>query len=99
MRLAGWELVAKKQNNAPAYVDYAHKPDALMHVLKSLRPFTTGRIILVFGCGGDRDAGKRPIMGKIASDLSDIVIVTDDNPRGEVPEKIRKKFLQLHQAQ
>ncbi|MET3559809.1 UDP-N-acetylmuramoyl-L-alanyl-D-glutamate--2,6-diaminopimelate ligase [Bartonella japonica] len=88
------ELVGKTENNAPVYIDYAHKPEALEQVLLSVRPFTQGRLILVFGCGGDRDQGKRPLMGKIAENKADIVIVTDDNPRTEIPEKIRKDILQ-----
>ncbi|MBB5073163.1 UDP-N-acetylmuramoyl-L-alanyl-D-glutamate--2,6-diaminopimelate ligase [Bartonella callosciuri] len=88
------ELVGKTENNAPVYIDYAHKPEALEQVLLSVRPFTQGRLILVFGCGGDRDRGKRPLMGKIAESKADLVIVTDDNPRTEIPEKIRKDILQ-----
>ncbi|WP_156850748.1 UDP-N-acetylmuramoyl-L-alanyl-D-glutamate--2,6-diaminopimelate ligase [Bartonella refiksaydamii] len=88
------ELVGKTENNAPVYIDYAHKPEALEQVLLSVRPFTQGRLILVFGCGGDRDQGKRPLMGKIAENKADIVIVTDDNPRTEMPEKIRRDILQ-----
>lgn len=88
------ELVARARNGAPAYVDYAHKPEALENILRSLRPFTSGRIVLVFGCGGDRDPGKRPIMGEIAQNLADVVIVTDDNPRSEDPTSIRAAILE-----
>jgi UDP-N-acetylmuramoyl-L-alanyl-D-glutamate--2,6-diaminopimelate ligase len=80
-------------DGAIALVDYAHKPDALEHVLDTLRPFTTGRLVCVFGCGGDRDRGKRPIMGRIAVEKADTVIVTDDNPRTEVPAAIRAEIL------
>lgn len=87
------ELVGHAKNGALAYVDYAHKPDALENVLTSVRPFTSGCVIVVFGCGGDRDKGKRPIMGEIATRLADVVIVTDDNPRSEVPEVIRSEIM------
>ncbi len=87
------ELVGRTQAGAPAYVDYAHKPEALRSVLQSVRPFTTGKIVLVFGCGGDRDRGKRPIMGDIAAREADIVIITDDNPRSEAPAAIRAEIL------
>jgi UDP-N-acetylmuramoyl-L-alanyl-D-glutamate--2,6-diaminopimelate ligase len=80
-------------NGALCIVDYAHKPDALEHVLDALRPFTSGRLVCVFGCGGDRDRGKRPIMGKIALAKADVVIVTDDNPRSENPAAIRAEIL------
>ena len=74
-------------------VDYAHKPDALEAVLRTLRPVTEGRLIVVIGAGGDRDRGKRPVMGRIASELADLVVVTDDNPRTEDPAQIRREVL------
>jgi UDP-N-acetylmuramoyl-L-alanyl-D-glutamate--2,6-diaminopimelate ligase len=76
-----------------AYVDYAHTPDGLETVLKALRPHVRGRLIVVFGAGGDRDRGKRPQMGKIAVALADLAIVTDDNPRSENPAVIRAEVL------
>ena len=78
---------------AQVFIDYAHKPDALEKALAALRPFVSGRLILVFGCGGDRDAGKRPLMGEIAARAADVVIVTDDNPRSENPAAIRAAIL------
>ena len=86
------EIVGRK-NGAPVFVDYAHKPDALDKAIRALRPFVRGKLIVVFGCGGDRDTGKRPIMGEIAAQLADHVIVTDDNPRSEDPALIRKAIL------
>jgi UDP-N-acetylmuramoyl-L-alanyl-D-glutamate--2,6-diaminopimelate ligase len=83
------EHVATLPSSASVYVDYAHKPDALVAVLEALRPHTKGRLIVAFGCGGDRDPGKRPIMGEIATRLADRVIVTDDNPRTEDAATIR----------
>jgi len=78
---------------APVYVDYAHTPDGLRAAIEALRPHTQGRLITVFGAGGDRDAGKRPLMGEVASELSDLVIVTDDNPRSEDPAAIRAAIM------
>ena len=75
------------------FVDYSHKPDALANAISALRPFTSGKLTVVFGCGGDRDPGKRPIMGKIAVELADLTIVTDDNPRSEDPAAIRRAVL------
>lgn len=76
-----------------AYVDYAHTPDGLETVLKALRPHAAGRLMVVFGAGGDRDTTKRPLMGKAAHDLADVVMVTDDNPRSEQPAAIRAAIL------
>jgi UDP-N-acetylmuramoyl-L-alanyl-D-glutamate--2,6-diaminopimelate ligase len=76
-----------------AVVDYAHKPDALEAALTTLRPMTTGRLVLVVGAGGDRDTGKRPAMGEIGARLADVLVVTDDNPRSEDPGDIRAAVL------
>src|SRR3981081_3316412 len=82
-----------EHNGAPIFVDYAHKPDALAKALQALRPYAKRRLVVVFGAGGDRDARKRPMMGAIAADNADSVIVTDDNPRSENPELIRSAIL------
>ena len=87
------EKVAFAASGAPIYVDYAHTPDSLEKILQALRPHTQNRLRVVFGCGGDRDKGKRPLMGQIAAALADDVIVTDDNPRTEYSSDIRKAIL------
>ncbi|HZH28113.1 MAG TPA: UDP-N-acetylmuramoyl-L-alanyl-D-glutamate--2,6-diaminopimelate ligase [Azospirillaceae bacterium] len=87
------EMVAVRRNGAAVYVDYAHKPNALEQVLSALRPHARNRLWVVFGCGGDRDRAKRPMMGGIAARLADRVIVTDDNPRTEDPAAIRAEVL------
>jgi UDP-N-acetylmuramoyl-L-alanyl-D-glutamate--2,6-diaminopimelate ligase len=87
------ELVARTRQGASIFVDYAHTPDAIETVLKAIRPHVHGRLHIVFGCGGDRDRGKRPLMAAAASRFADAVIVTDDNPRSENPAAIRKEAL------
>uniref|UniRef100_UPI0005A86D93 Mur ligase family protein n=1 Tax=Paracoccus sp. PAMC 22219 TaxID=1569209 RepID=UPI0005A86D93 len=83
------QLVAQRDNGAAVFVDYAHKPGAVTAALQSLRPHVMGRIVCIIGAGGDRDRGKRPLMGQAAADHADVVIVTDDNPRTEDPALIR----------
>ncbi|MTH64930.1 UDP-N-acetylmuramoyl-L-alanyl-D-glutamate--2,6-diaminopimelate ligase [Paracoccus shanxieyensis] len=87
------ELAAVRENGAAVFVDYSHKPGALASALQSLRPHVMGRIIVVFGAGGDRDRLKRPLMGQAARDHADLVFVTDDNPRSEDPSAIRAEVM------
>jgi UDP-N-acetylmuramoyl-L-alanyl-D-glutamate--2,6-diaminopimelate ligase len=87
------ERVTKPTSDFSVFVDYSHTPDALQKALDVLKPLTKGKLWVVFGCGGDRDRAKRPIMGKIASEIADNVVVTDDNPRNENPESIRQEIL------
>ncbi|MBU2957581.1 UDP-N-acetylmuramoyl-L-alanyl-D-glutamate--2,6-diaminopimelate ligase [Paracoccus sp. 1_MG-2023] len=88
------QLVAQRENGAAVFVDYAHKPGAVTAALKSLRPHVMGRIVCVIGAGGDRDKGKRPLMGQAAREFADVVIVTDDNPRTEDPALIRAAVME-----
>jgi UDP-N-acetylmuramoyl-L-alanyl-D-glutamate--2,6-diaminopimelate ligase len=87
------EKAAVRANGATVYVDYAHTPDALATALAALRPHVMGRLIVVFGAGGDRDRGKRPLMGQAAAQGADVVFVTDDNPRSEDPAAIRAEIM------
>ncbi|MEQ9226711.1 MAG: UDP-N-acetylmuramoyl-L-alanyl-D-glutamate--2,6-diaminopimelate ligase [Parvibaculum sp.] len=87
------EEAAHLARGASVYIDYAHTPDALDNVLQAIRPHTAGKLSVVFGCGGDRDAGKRPLMGEIAAKLADAVYVTDDNPRSEEAAAIRAEII------
>src|SRR4029077_16715747 len=85
--------LAGVKNGAPIFIDYAHKPDALAKALDALRPAASGKLVVVFGAGGDRDRGKRPLMGEVAAAKADRVIVTDDNPRSEEPAAVRAAIL------
>jgi UDP-N-acetylmuramoyl-L-alanyl-D-glutamate--2,6-diaminopimelate ligase len=87
------ERAVISRSGVPVYIDYAHTPDALEAAIAALRPHVKGRLITVFGAGGDRDQGKRPEMGRVATELSDVVIVTDDNPRSEDPARIRADIM------
>ena len=87
------QLAATRTNGATVFVDYAHTPDAVVTALRALRPHVLGRLVVVLGAGGDRDRGKRPLMGKAAAENADIVFVTDDNPRSEDPASIRAAIL------
>ena len=87
------EQAVRLDNDAVVLVDYAHTPDALKTVLEAVRPHVQNRLVVVFGCGGDRDRGKRPEMGRVGAELADLVYVTDDNPRSEEPDSIRREIL------
>ena len=87
------DLAGTARGGAPIFIDYAHTPDALAKALDALRPYVGNRLVVVFGCGGDRDKGKRPQMGKVAVTKADLAIVTDDNPRSESPASIRSEIL------
>jgi UDP-N-acetylmuramoyl-L-alanyl-D-glutamate--2,6-diaminopimelate ligase len=87
------DLAGTAPAGAPIFIDYAHTPDALAKALQALRPYVGSRLLVVFGCGGDRDKGKRPEMGAAAVEKADLAIVTDDNPRGEDPSQIRREIL------
>ncbi|HZP08299.1 UDP-N-acetylmuramoyl-L-alanyl-D-glutamate--2,6-diaminopimelate ligase [Methyloceanibacter sp.] len=87
------DLAGSSRTGAPIFIDYAHTPDALLKALDALRPYVENRLVVVFGCGGDRDKGKRPEMGRVAVEKADIAIVTDDNPRSEDPAEIRRQVL------
>jgi UDP-N-acetylmuramoyl-L-alanyl-D-glutamate--2,6-diaminopimelate ligase len=90
--------VVGENHGAPIFVDYAHKPDALAKALDALRPYVSGKLVVVFGAGGDRDRGKRPLMGAVAADKADRVIVTDDNPRSEDAATIRAAIIAAAQG-
>jgi UDP-N-acetylmuramoyl-L-alanyl-D-glutamate--2,6-diaminopimelate ligase len=87
------DLAGAARGGAPIFIDYAHTPDALAKALDALRPYVGNRLVVVFGCGGDRDKGKRPEMGRVAVEKADLAIVTDDNPRSEQPAEIRRQIL------
>ncbi|MGR3636145.1 MAG: UDP-N-acetylmuramoyl-L-alanyl-D-glutamate--2,6-diaminopimelate ligase [Shimia sp.] len=88
------QLAATRENGAAVFVDYSHTPDSVATALKALRPHVMGRLIVIVGAGGDRDKGKRPLMGQAAAENADVVFVTDDNPRSEVPADIRAAVMQ-----
>ncbi len=88
------EFAGQTPKGAPVFIDYAHTPDALENALSSLRPYVKNKLLVVFGCGGDRDKGKRPLMGQVSIKQADTIYVTDDNPRGEEAQTIRAEILE-----
>ena len=88
------EVVPTPGKDYTVLIDYSHTPDSLENILRAVRGFCTGRVIAVFGCGGDRDPFKRPVMGRIAAELADLCVVTSDNPRTEDPYKILRQILE-----
>jgi len=92
VKVLGRSELVENQLDLKIMIDYAHTPDSLENILKTVKQYTQGRVICVFGCGGDRDKAKRPIMGEISGRLADYTIITSDNPRTEVPEEIIKEI-------
>ena len=92
VRVPGRSELVDNKREIPIMIDYAHSPESLENILQATKSYTRGKVISVFGCGGDRDAGKRPIMGEISGRIADFTIITSDNPRTEDPEKIVKQI-------